>query len=47
MNKDKNVFAQLVKFLDCSKFRRIAAIFTLLSVEVWLIGLSYPRQACH
>ena len=25
MNKDKYVFAQLVEFLDCFKFRRIAA----------------------
>ena len=24
MNKDKYVFAQLVEFLDCFKFRRIA-----------------------
>ena len=25
MNKDKYVFAQLVEFLDCFKFRRIVA----------------------
>lgn len=41
MNKEKYVFAQLVEFLDCFKFRRIIATTSSNSVAMFM--LSTPR----